>query len=192
MYNGTNPSALRSREWLCSAMLDLLKLRKFDEITIKDVCREADLSRQTFYQIFESKEEIIEYHFGELFSEFRVRCAGFDCITLTELTIQFFTFFSQQADFIQVLTENNMSYVLERQFERYLPEIGLFQRINETEAFPDYTVSYVAGALCQILIHWYEKGMDLSVNQIASMTEQLITGKHLRGDGHVLSQLDRR
>ncbi len=40
------------------------------DITIKNICREADLSRQTFYQIFESKDEVIEYLFSELFSEF--------------------------------------------------------------------------------------------------------------------------
>ena len=72
-----------------------------------------------------------------------------------------------------------MSYVLERQFEHYLPEIDLFRRINETEEFPDYTVCYVAGALCQILMNWYEKKMDLSVDQIAAITEQIITGKNL-------------
>ena len=179
MYNGTNPSALRSREWLCSALLRLLKLHRFDEITIKDICREADLSRQTFYQIFASKEEIIEYHFGELFSEFRDSCADFDGITLTELTRWFFTFFKQHADFIQVLTQNNMSYVLERQFEHYLPEIDLFHSINETEEFPDYTVCYVAGALCRILMHWYEKGMDLSIDQVTAISVQMITGKNL-------------
>ena len=179
MYNGTNPSALRSREWLCSAMLRLLESHKYDEITVKDICREADLSRQTFYQIFESKEEIIEYHFNELFSAFRVSCEGFESITLSELTRQFFSFFKQHAEFIQVLTQNHMSYVLEREFERYLPEIDLFRRINETENFPDYTVCYIAGALSQILMHWYEKGMDLSADQIASITEQLISGNTL-------------
>ena len=179
MYNGTNPSALRSREWLCNALLGMLKTQRFTEITIKDICREANLSRQTFYQIFESKEEIIAYHFEELFSAFRISCADFDGITLTELTRKFFSFFKQHADFIQVLTQNNMSYVLERQFEHYLPEIDLFRRINETESFPDYTVCYIAGALCQILMHWYENKMDLSVDQIAAITEQIITGKKL-------------
>ena len=182
MYNGTNPSALRSREWLCNALLDMLKSRRFDEITIKDICSKADLSRQTFYQIFDSKEEVIEYHFKELFSAFRAGCADFDGITLKDLTRAFFSFFEEYADFIRVLTQNNMSYVLEQQFEHYLPEIDLFRCINETEEFPDYTVSYIAGALCQILMHWYEKNMDLSVEQIAAITEQIITGQ---GSDHI-------
>ena len=103
MYNGTNPSALRSREWLCNALLEMLKSQRFTEITIKDICREADLSRQTFYQIFESKEEIIAYHFEELFSAFRVSCANFDGITLTELTRKFFSFFEQHASNTRIL-----------------------------------------------------------------------------------------
>lgn len=180
MYNGTNPSALRSRQWLSEALLRLLETQKYEDITIKQICWEANLSRQTFYQIFASKEEIVEYHFGVLFSQFRDGCANFESITLSELTCLFFSFFKEHADFIQVLTTNNMAYMLERQFEHYLPEIELFRRINNAEEYPDYTVCYVAGALCQMLIHWYEKGMNLPVEKVGAITEQIITGKIFR------------
>ena len=70
-----------------------------------------------------------------------------------------------------------MAYLLEREFERFLPQIDLFRRINETEEHPDYSVCYMAGALCQILIHWYDKGMDLPVETIGAMTAQIIAGQ---------------
>lgn len=177
MYQGTNPSALRSREWITEAMLALLKTEKYAQITVKDICRKADLSRQTFYQIFVSKDEVMEYWFGELFSQFREKCTDFMGISLKELTCLFFEFFGEHRDFVKELISNNMSYLLEREFERYLPQIELFRRINETEEYPDYSVCYVAGALCQILIHWYEKGMEPSIEKIGSITEGIVTGK---------------
>ena len=70
-----------------------------------------------------------------------------------------------------------MAYLLEREFERFLPQIDLFRRINETEEHPDYSVCYMAGALCQILIHWYDMGMDLPVETIGAMTAQIIAGQ---------------
>ena len=157
MYTGTNPSALRSREWLANALLTLLKSQKYEEITIKEICREADLSRQTFYQIFDSRNEVVEYIFLRLFSEFRGDCGNFEGLSLGELSLRFFTFFQKHSAFIRVMTSNNMSYLLEREFERFLPQIELFRSINETEEHPDYSVCYIAGALCQILIHWYDK-----------------------------------
>ncbi len=52
----------------------LLKTKTYEDITIKDICREAEISRQTFYNYFKSKDEIFKVFFrnllekGELFS----------------------------------------------------------------------------------------------------------------------------
>lgn len=59
MYNGTNPTALRSQEWLCKAFLALLKEKSYENINVISICRKADLSRMTFYQFFSSKEELL-------------------------------------------------------------------------------------------------------------------------------------
>ena len=61
MYRGSNPTAIRSMKWLSEAMMDLLKEKQYSKINVKDICTRADLSRQTFYQIFNSKEEIIRH-----------------------------------------------------------------------------------------------------------------------------------
>ena len=179
MYNGDNPIALQSRECLCEALLNLLKVRKFNEITIKDICKKADLSRQTFYQIFKSKEEIIEYHFEKLFIIFRDSCSNFSNITIKELIKNFFTFFYEHRDFIEVLTENNMSYVVEREFEHYLPEIDLFHQASEDKEYKDYTISFLSGAFCQTLMHWYERNLDLSIDEISEIVEGIIIGKYI-------------
>lgn len=95
MYHGTNPSALRSRACITEALFTLLKKEKYANITIKNICREAELSRQTFYQIFESKDEVIEYLFSNLFSEFEKQCNYFINMTLSELCCSFL-FFSRK------------------------------------------------------------------------------------------------
>ncbi|MBQ7447351.1 MAG: TetR/AcrR family transcriptional regulator, partial [Eubacterium sp.] len=133
MYQGTNPSALRSQAWLTQALLVLLETKKYTEITVKDICKKADLSRQTFYQMFDSKDEIMRHHFAELFAGFKELCCDFDGIGCKEHACQFFHFFYEQRAFVEVLIENNMTYLLEQQFELYLPQISLFQRISRTE-----------------------------------------------------------
>lgn len=177
MYHGTNPSALRSRACITEALLTLLKKERYTDITIKNICREADLSRQTFYQIFESKDEVIEYLFSNLFSEFEEQCNYFLDMTLSKLCCSFFEFFQEHENFISILIDNNMAYLLEQEFEHYLPKIELFKKINDTEAYPDYSVCYMAGALSQILIHWYKNGMNIPVEVIGNMTENMASGK---------------
>ncbi|MBD5085449.1 MAG: TetR/AcrR family transcriptional regulator [Clostridiales bacterium] len=183
MYTGKNPSALRSKDWLRKALLQLLAERKYTQITIKEICAKADLSRQTFYQMFDSKDEVMEYHFMTLFQEFSQNCNDFEHITISDITCQFFQFFYQHRKFVKELIENNMTYILEQQFEIYLRQIALFRSLNDKETHPDYSLAYIAGALTQILIHWFQCGFDLSAEEAGNMTEQMMTGAVFHRNG---------
>lgn len=61
MYSGNNPIAIRSQECLSDALLDLMKENDYSKISIKDICGAAGLSRQTFYQFFNSKDDVIRF-----------------------------------------------------------------------------------------------------------------------------------
>ena len=37
MYEGNNPTALNSREWLINALLTLMKTKPYAKITVKDI-----------------------------------------------------------------------------------------------------------------------------------------------------------
>ena len=61
MYQGSNKSALLSQKLISDAMLRLLEEKPFSEISVSDLCREAQVSRQTFYSLFGAKENVILY-----------------------------------------------------------------------------------------------------------------------------------
>lgn len=61
MYKGTNKTALFSQNLIGDAMLHLLEDRPYAGISVSDLCKEADVSRQTFYSLFGSKENVIAY-----------------------------------------------------------------------------------------------------------------------------------
>ena len=103
MYSGSNPSALRSREWIRTSLMQLLETQKYSQITIKDICKNADLSRQTFYQIFKSKDEVMQYHFSILFQEFAEECDSFRNIDISKISYNFFNFFYIHKEFIDIL-----------------------------------------------------------------------------------------
>ena len=116
----------------------------------------------------------------KLFAGFKEECGNFDGISCGELTKRFFLFFQNEREFVELLIANNMTRLLERQFEQYLPQISLFRRINETERYPDYSVAFVAGALTQTLIHWLQGGFQPEVTVIGALTEGIISGKTYR------------
>ena len=61
MYSGKNRTALLSQQLIGDAMMRLLNRLAFDQISISDLCREAEISRQTFYSLFDSKENVVIY-----------------------------------------------------------------------------------------------------------------------------------
>ena len=69
MYEGKNPTALTSRGWLVEALLALMKTRPYSKITVKDICKQADLSRQTFYNFFDTKDDIIRFRIDQCYVE---------------------------------------------------------------------------------------------------------------------------
>lgn len=61
MYYGDNKSALLSQNLIADALIDLLQTGAFSEISISAVCKRAGVSRQTFYSLFGSKENVVKY-----------------------------------------------------------------------------------------------------------------------------------
>ncbi|MDO5423674.1 MAG: TetR/AcrR family transcriptional regulator [Eubacteriales bacterium] len=93
MYTGTNPSALRSRKEIVQAFLSLLSDYSFEEITIKQIMDATGLSRQTFYQIFSDKEEILEYYLDTIFEEFITHTEQHEVRNLCDAAKLFLYFF---------------------------------------------------------------------------------------------------
>lgn len=54
---------IKTHQALISAMSKLLELRNFSQITVNDLCDEAQISRTTFYSHFNDKYDLLEYWF---------------------------------------------------------------------------------------------------------------------------------
>lgn len=59
--NGKAAVGIKSRKLLDAAMFSLLEKRNFIRINVSDICREASLSRATFYSHFLDKYDFLEY-----------------------------------------------------------------------------------------------------------------------------------
>ncbi|WP_035778395.1 TetR/AcrR family transcriptional regulator [Butyrivibrio sp. MC2013] len=64
MYKGKNKTALSSLEKISTALYELLKTHPYSSISISSICEKAGLSRQTFYSLFDNKDEAACYLMG--------------------------------------------------------------------------------------------------------------------------------
>jgi AcrR family transcriptional regulator len=63
-----DPRIRRTRMLLQSALGTLLQSKSFSDITITDICNEADVARITFYQHYESKEALLLAEVADFFT----------------------------------------------------------------------------------------------------------------------------
>lgn len=57
---------IKTRNALSEALISLLKEKKFDDIKVNDLCEVAGISRATFYNNFNTLEEILVYYLTKL------------------------------------------------------------------------------------------------------------------------------
>ena len=61
--------AQESRQKFATALFELLKIYKYTEITVTQLAQEAELSRKTFYRLFNDKDEVLKQYFDTLYAE---------------------------------------------------------------------------------------------------------------------------
>ena len=61
MYCGTNKTAMQSQKQIADAMMSLLDEKPFSQITVSELCKAACISRQTFYTLFTSRENVMVF-----------------------------------------------------------------------------------------------------------------------------------
>lgn len=162
MYKGTNPSALRSQRLLASALVDLMSDYEYGKISISMLCARAGVSRQTFYKVFESKENIVCSVARSKSLDLELRLSRKETITLEELAHHTFSFFNENMPLIRRLTDNNLQYVLQDQAQLALADLLRYYRCNDDVPLDDSNRAFIAGGLCAMLTSWAKEENDVS------------------------------
>ena len=56
-----SPQYIRTHKAICNALVNLLKEKAFEKITVQDILDEAPVTRTTFYKHYHDKYEVAEY-----------------------------------------------------------------------------------------------------------------------------------
>lgn len=162
MYQGNNPSALRSQRLLASALVDLMADFEYGKISISMLCAQAGVSRQTFYKVFESKENIV-YSLARAKSiELELELAEKPTLTLEELARHTFSFFDENMALVRRLTDNNLQYVLRDQAQLALADLLKYYRCDQDILLDASNRAFIAGGLCAMFTEWAKGESSIS------------------------------
>lgn len=177
MYKGNNPTALQSQEMIIKGILSIMENKSFESITIKSICEHSLVSRQTFYSLFNSKEEVLELHFDKMFDLFIERFTRNNINTIRDICFEFVTYIEGDRDFIKLLINNNLTHIMTLKFEQYLIEIGNTLNADRKYMY-EYAMAFMAGALVEVVARYIRHGENIDQENLAFLIEKILKGEY--------------
>ena len=154
----TPKSEARQKEFQ-DILVKMLKKQKMNDITIVAMCEEMHVSRKTFYQYFDTIEDVL---YAMVDKELR---NGFLYLEVTPEIEKFFVFWKKQKWLLDILHKNQLSQVLvERAYfiSNFAEEEDRFTVENMKNA------GWIS-AIITVLVLWHHGGMEQSPEQMKDM-----------------------
>ena len=149
MYCGSNKTALSSQKQISQAMLSLLHTKSYSDISVCEICKEAQISRQTFYSLFRSKENVICYELEQNYCFTLERDCPETPLSLEGLSTAYASYIEGQKEFISMLVENDLMECMRSSIFDMLMGCDAFALSQDTPG-QYFTADFIASGLSSI------------------------------------------
>ena len=181
MYQGDNPTAIKSQQWIAQAVTALMAEKPYHELSVRDICKRADLSRQTFYNLFDSKEEVLRFclrlNYEKLFAE----QTKIGSITIEAAVRDFADEMQLDAALLTLMIDNGLESVITDEIARC---VELFaNRFSEqfgNEKLLPYEEAFFSGALSRVLVHWFKDENRIGIDELSAVIVGICSGKLIK------------
>ncbi|MFF4120490.1 TetR/AcrR family transcriptional regulator [Streptomyces sp. NPDC001714] len=156
--------------------MELLQDEPLSKLTVSRIAARADVSRQTFYLHFDSKEELLLSHVDDVFD--RIRAAALPSphrsVGLRELLATTFAECAANADSLALaLQVENTEHIIERirvHIDDLMRAFGEYGREDVIGNAPfEYAVDFVAGGVFMLLRSWIRDGLAVPAARMTDL-----------------------
>ena len=180
MYCGSNKTALQSQRLIAEAMMELIREKAYSQITISELCKTAGISRQTFYTLFTSRENVMVFALQtngcdapEIADEAR-RTEGESA--LRRLCRGYSEYLLRNRSLIKLLVDNRIDYLLYDSFYEVMNGCDCFL----PEADPclrQYAASFYAGGIACVARRYAQEGCTTTADALEELLVTLLSGR---------------
>lgn len=159
-----------TRESICTAFLEIISTKEFNDISISEIVRRAGVSRQSFYRNYNSKEDIVLEIESVMQTELIKKLN--DPVYTENPKMWYLNFFSLIRANKAVVT---ILYKADH-FETLLKKVPLLIESNLMSSTPDlhYRIIGSMGAVNAVALAWFNEGMKESEDEMADICMKII------------------
>ena len=166
-----NRQVLRSIDALQSALLEQMKKKPYEKISITDIANCSGLTRSTFYAHFETKDQLLESIINDVLDEFFDELWNFygqdsDARMVLNSNKAFFRVWEENKDLIRLLTTMDFDCLLIARLREYFEKL-YYQNVQAAlpkikGAYSSFTINYLAYSFAGFLKEWIRQDMKPS------------------------------
>ena len=176
MYEGDNPTAIQSIEWLKNALLLLMKEISYNKIKIKDICEKANLTRQTFYNFFDQKDDILHYYLKKHLSEMWTKEEKTSPDLSKEIGSKYFRVIEDHSEMFTLLIKHKLDYILYDEItEIIIKRLERDPQYNDSDKY-SYQIAFLSGGMTSMMIHWMKEEDRISDKEFEHVLRDMFRG----------------
>jgi AcrR family transcriptional regulator len=180
--------ALRTRQSLHRALIQLILEQDYDDITVGDITEAANVGRSTFYAHFTDKDDLLRSGAGHLRAmlvhEHGSAVAGEDRPERRPLGFSRFmtAHLKEQHQLYRALMRGRAGAIILDKFRQFLCEIvraelaSAGDNASTTTPAPEITVQFIVGAYMSIVTWWLDRGGKEPPEEIDRAFRELAMG----------------
>ena len=182
----TEQSAQRQRQ-LEEGLLAAMKTKRYEEITISDLCTQMGIPRKSFYRYFSSKDGALHALIDHTLLDFEQYTSlrpGLSQISADQDLRQFFEFWQRHRQLLDALERSGLSGVLvqraisQAQNEHVIPR---YQTTPEIRRVQSHAVAFCICGLMSMVTRWHRTGYTETPAEMAQIAATLLTRPLLQG-----------
>lgn len=156
-------------------MLKAMLEKEYDEISISSLCRDAGLSRKTFYRLFDSKADVIFSMVDHAFLDAHnfvpdpsIKPGGLH---------HFFAFWKSRKPLLDALSKHScISFLMDRATAFITnEESDLLHCLGADQENGQEILLFTLNAIFALVISWYSSGYERSIDEMSELLMKLLT-----------------
>ena len=181
MYQGCNKTALCSQKNIAEGFWDLLREKEYSKITASEICKRSGVSRQTFYSLFSSKENVVAFILSKEYAfNPTEECGCCGKPTLSQLSKGYASFIVQKCDFIELLEKNHIIYLMQYSLSQSFSCCkDMYGFADQNPFYFDLTIDFIASGLTAIAKHYVKNRHTISCDMLEKIIYALFSGEYL-------------
>lgn len=175
--NKGNTVSNNSKLMMEKALLKLMEIEKYEEITIQEITDNACLSRRTFYRNYSSKDEIIVGCYMKIWTQYENVITKEEDLSLPNVAKVLFTVMKKHIDFLLLCNRQKLLHLFLPKVDEDLPiifEKFKGSKMNFSKECIEYALTFSTGGFVRILVKWLQEGAKKTPEEMGALVKNFV------------------